>query len=47
MNIHHLIKDLRVITLDKLTSTDSNDFRSSKQPSNIYLENLFNDYNTD
>ena len=48
---HHLIKDSRVIALDKLTSTEICSILISKvqnKPStNIYFENLSNDYNTD
>ena len=48
---HHLIKDLRVIILDKLTSTEIYFIMISKvqnEPSsNIYFENLFHDYNVD
>ena len=45
---HHLTKGSRVITLDKLTSTEIYFIlvlRVQNKPcSNIYFENLFNDY---
>ena len=48
---HHLIKGLRVITLDKLTSTKIYSVSISKvqnkPSSNIYFKNPYNDYNTD
>ena len=48
---HHLIKGSRVITLDKLTSTEIYSILiskvQSKPSSNIYFENLLNDYNID
>ena len=44
---HHLIKGLRVITLDKITSIEIYSVLISKiqnkPSSNAYLENLFND----
>ena len=44
---HHLIKGSRVITLDKLASTEIYSILifkvQNKPPSNIYFENLFND----
>ena len=47
----HLIKGSRVMTLDKQTSTKIYSILISKvqnkPSSNIYFENLFNDYNTD
>ena len=46
---HHLVKDSRVITLDKLTSTEIYSIlipRAQNKPSsNTYFENLYNDYN--
>ena len=46
---HHLVKGSRVITLDKLTSTEIYSIlisRAQNKPSsNIYFENLYNDYN--
>ena len=46
---HHLVKGLRVITLDKLTLTKIYFIlisRAQNKPSsNIYFENLYNDYN--
>ena len=51
INDHHLVKGSRVITLDRLTSTGIYSILISKAQnkpsSNIYLENLYNDYNTD
>ena len=48
---HHLVKHSRVITLDKLTSTEIYSIlisRAQNKPSsNIYFENLYNDYNID
>ena len=48
---HHLVKGSRVITLDKLTSTEIYFILISKAQnkpsSNIYFKNLYNDYNTD
>ena len=48
---HHLIKSSRVITLDKLTSSEIYSMLNlkvqNKPSSNIYFENLFNDYNID
>ena len=48
---HHLVKGSRVITLDKLTSTEIYSILISraqkKRSSNIYLENLYNEYNID
>ena len=48
---HHLIKGSRVITLDKLTSTEIYSILiskvQSKPSSTIYFENLLNDYNID
>ena len=48
---HHLIKGSRVISLDKLTSTEIYSIlisRAQNKPScNIYFENLYNDYNID
>ena len=48
---HHLVKSSRVITLDKLTSTEIYSIlisRAQNKPSsNIYFENLYNDYNID
>ena len=48
---HHLVKGSRVITLDKLTSTELYSILISKTQnkpsSNIYFENLYNDYNID
>ena len=48
---HHLIKGSRFITLDKLTPTKIWSILISKvqnkPSSNIYFENLFNDYNID
>ena len=45
---HHLIKYLRVVTLDDLTSTGIYFILISKAQnktsSNIYVENLYNDY---
>ena len=46
---HHLVKGSTVITLDKLTSTEIYSIlisRAQNKPSsNIYSENLYNDYN--
>ena len=46
---HHLVKRSRVITLDELTSTEIYSIlisRAQNKPSsNIYFENLYNDYN--
>ena len=46
---HHLVKDSRVITLDKLTSAEIYSIlipRAQNKPSsNTYFENLYNDYN--
>ena len=46
---HHLVKGSRVITLDKLTSIEIYSILISraqdKPSSNIYFENLYNDYN--
>ena len=48
---HHLIKGSRFITLDKLASSKVYSILilkvQNKPPSNIYFENLFNDYNID
>ena len=48
---HHLIKGSRVITLDKLKSTEIYSTLTlkvqSKSSSNIYFEDLFNSNNTD
>ena len=48
---HHLVKGSRVITLDKLTSTEIYSIlisRAQNNPSfNIYFKNLYNDYNID
>ena len=48
---HHLIKSSRVISLDKLTSTEICSILISKvqnkTSSNIYFKNLFNGCNTD
>ena len=48
---HHLVKDSRVITLDKLTSTEIYSIlisRAQNKPSsNIYFENLFHNYSID
>ena len=48
---HHLVKGSRVITLDKLTSTEIYSVlisRAQNNPSfNIYFKNLYNDYNID
>ena len=48
---HHLVKGSRVITLDKLTSTEIYSIlisRAQNKPSsNIYFKNRYNDYNTD
>ena len=48
---HHLVKGSRVITLDKLTSTELYSILISKTQnmpsSNIYFENLYNDYTID
>ena len=48
---HHLVKGSRVITLDKLTSTEIYSIlisRAQNKPSsNIYFENLYNDYDID
>ena len=48
---HHLIKGSRVLTLDKLTSSEIYSILilkvQNKPSSNIYFENLFNDYNID
>ena len=48
---HHLINGSRVIILDKLSSTKIHYILISKvqnkHSSNIYFENLFNDYNID
>ena len=48
---HRLIKGSRVITLNILTSTEIYSIFISKvqnkPSSNIYFENLFNDYNID
>ena len=48
---HRLIKGSRVITLNILTSTEIYSIFVSKvqnkPSSNIYFENLFNDYNID
>ena len=48
---HHLVKGSRVITLDKLTSTEIYSIlisRAQNKPFfNIYFENLYNDYNID
>ena len=47
---HHLIKGSRVITLDKLTSTEIYSILTLKvqnKPSNIYFENLFNYHDID
>ena len=45
---HHLVKGSRVITLDELTSTEINSIlisRAQNKPfSNIYFENIYNDY---
>ena len=48
---HHLVKGSRVITLDKLISTEICSILISrahnKPSSNIYFENLYNYYNID
>ena len=48
---HHLVKGSRVTALDKLTSTEIYSILISraqnKLSSNIYFENLYNDYNID
>ena len=48
---NHLIRGLREISLDKLTSTEIYSILISKiqnkPPSNIYFENLFHDFNID
>ena len=48
---HHLVKSFRVITLDKVTATGIYSSLISKTQnklsSNIYFENLYNDYTTD
>ena len=48
---HHLVKGSRVIALDKLISTEMYSVLISKArnkpSSNVYFENLCNDYNTD
>ena len=48
---HHLVKDSRVRTVDKLTSTDIYSIlisRAQNKPSsNAYFENPYNDYNID
>ena len=47
---HHLIKGSRVITLDKLTSTEIDSILTLKvqnKPSNIYFENLFSYHDID
>ena len=48
---HHLVKDSRVRTVDKLTSTDIYSILISralnKPSSNAYFENPYNDYNID
>ena len=48
---HHLVKGSRVISLDKLTSTEIYSIlisRAQNKPFfNIYFENLYNDYNID
>ena len=48
---HHLVKGSRVTALDKLTSTEIYSIlisRAQNKPSsNIYFENLYNDYNID
>ena len=47
----HLVKGSRVITLDRLKSTEIYSILISrgqnKPSSNIYFENLYNDYNID
>ena len=51
IHYHHLVKGSRVITLDKLTSTEIYSrliSRAENQSfSNIHFENLYNDYNID
>ena len=48
---HHLIRGSRIITLEKLRSTERYSILISKvqnkSSSNIYFENLFNQYNID
>ena len=48
---HHLMKDSKVITLDKLTSTEIYSILTlkvqNKPSSNIYFENLFNYHDID
>ena len=48
---HHLVKGSRVITIDKLTLTEIYSIlisRAQNKPSsNIYFENLYNDYDID
>ena len=49
---HHVIKGSRILTLDKLSSTEIyailiSKFLSSKPSSNFYFENLFNDNDID